>query len=787
MWRRTFVPRSGGGPGGSLKMGSRCESGAVPATVSGIPNGEVNEPLTHGRKRPEGWEGDFTGRESGDLPERFFWFGALPGRGASVSAALMRFVASGCLGALLMERVRRWRLLFGLNLLLAGTARPCAGQTAAPADTTRRTVQLPAAHVEGAWKPGSASLDQPAAGTHEQEFSAMTLHRLGAGASLATFLAQTTPLAIRQYGPGQLASLSVRGTSAQHVAVLWAGFNISFPALGQVDLSLLPAVALSGARLRPGPDATRAGSGAIGGVLELETAESNIPRSLAYWEKGAEATLSFGAFRQRALHAEISEGHRYRTSVQVAQATNDFPYHYRTFRGPQTARQTHAATESYSVTQSYTQWLKQNWQLTAAAWLTGADRHLPPAFNTPNTDARQRDHSQRVALTLLHRVPDGNGGGLVRTRLAVASLTDAILYRDRPNGPSDTRQQSWQAQAEHALPLSPRLDARLGGEAQHFRARADGYGPGLRTENRAAAFGEVRWQAPGLLGRAALRQAVVQNHRVPLMPTLSAEWWPLPRRPLRLTATAARAYRAATLNERYWRPGGNPDLLPETSDSYQVGATWETPSYEASRPISWLAEVVGFDQRVRNWVQWTPDATTGLWSPRNLRRVRSRGLEGRLRWQRTTGGTSRRGGEGRRGTTVQFAGQLLQTRDVSAAEATPLPFVPARTGSLTLTHRRSGPGSIVHRPLIDLVGELTATVTSQRTTLDSGTETLPAYGLLNAALGGEWTLLNGQRGPTTLLTLRLDGFNLLGTQYQSQPNRPMPGRSWQVTLAARRW
>ena len=47
-----------------LKMGSRCESGAVPATVSGIPNDEVNEPLIL-----RDWEGDSAGRESGDLPE----------------------------------------------------------------------------------------------------------------------------------------------------------------------------------------------------------------------------------------------------------------------------------------------------------------------------------------------------------------------------------------------------------------------------------------------------------------------------------------------------------------------------------------------------------------------------------------------------------------------------------------------------------------------------------------------------------------------------------------------
>ncbi|MBC7446996.1 MAG: TonB-dependent receptor, partial [Hymenobacteraceae bacterium] len=156
---------------------------------------------------------------------------------------------------------------------------------------------------------------------------------------------------------------------------------------------------------------------------------------------------------------------------------------------------------------------------------------------------------------------------------------------------------------------------------------------------------------------------------------------------------------------------------------------------------------------------------------RNLRQVRSRGVEGQV-------GLALRGagGASRPATTLHLAGQLLHTRKTAGAPADPdpvgiqLPYVPARTGSVTLAHEQP-----VRRATLGL--DLTGTATSLRTTNASGTETLPAYSLLNAGLWGEWPV--GQ----PRLRLRLDSFNLLGTEYQSLPNRPMPGRAWLLTLS----
>ena len=58
--------------------------------------------------------------------------------------------------------------------------------------------------------------------------------------SLSQLLIQQNAVLVKAYGPGNIASLSIRGSTAQQTAVIWNGMNINNPMLGQADISLLP-------------------------------------------------------------------------------------------------------------------------------------------------------------------------------------------------------------------------------------------------------------------------------------------------------------------------------------------------------------------------------------------------------------------------------------------------------------------------------------------------------------------------------------------------------------------
>ena len=58
--------------------------------------------------------------------------------------------------------------------------------------------------------------------------------------TLSELLIQHSPVFIKTYGPGGVSTASFRGTTASHTLVLWNGFQLNAPSLGQVDFSTIP-------------------------------------------------------------------------------------------------------------------------------------------------------------------------------------------------------------------------------------------------------------------------------------------------------------------------------------------------------------------------------------------------------------------------------------------------------------------------------------------------------------------------------------------------------------------
>jgi len=87
--------------------------------------------------------------------------------------------------------------------------------------------------------------------------------------SLADLLSAHTPVFVKDYGKGSLATASFRGTAASHTKVLWNDIEINSPMLGQVDLSLVPNNFYSHAILNYGGSSLENTSGALGGAINL--------------------------------------------------------------------------------------------------------------------------------------------------------------------------------------------------------------------------------------------------------------------------------------------------------------------------------------------------------------------------------------------------------------------------------------------------------------------------------------------------------------------------------------
>jgi vitamin B12 transporter len=596
------------------------------------------------------------------------------------------------------------------------------------------------------------------------------------GSSLAEVLQARTPLALKYYGPGQLATIALRGTSAQHTAVLWNGLNITLPTLGQTDFALLPVGASTRVSIQPGPAAALYGSGAVGGAILLDAAPD--------WRAGPRGSVqldagSFGWFGSNFEERAASAAVAVRVAASYREAQNNYSYVVPEARGPvRYTLQNAALRHQWSFSPDLAWCVGRAGELTAAAWLTDTDREIQAGTGITGGQARERDQSRRLTLGYRHTAARGQWSG------RVAWFDDVLNYRDG-GAASNSRVRTTQAQAEHTAALGTRGSLRLGAEAQHFVALVDGYGAVPIAENRAAAFALLRYDPrPAVRLSANLRQAALPAGLAPLTPTVGLEWDLLPgvataapadsavaseagnpaaghsrihalTHSLTVKASAARSYRAPTMNERYWRPGGNPDLRPESGFGYEAGLR-----HRLAGPGGATLEtgLTAFRQEVDDWVQWLPSARTGIWSPRNLRRVRSQGLEIstalRLRRGRYTG-------------SAQLAYHLTDTRKTQGAPDDPDPvgvqlaFVPRHQASFGTDHRWRG-----------WLASSTLVFSSFRYTNASGDTYLPGTVLLGATLG---RTLPGPAG--TRLLLLAQANNLLGQAYESYPGRPAPPRS----------
>jgi len=630
---------------------------------------------------------------------------------------------------------------------------PALGSPRPPADTlTTRVHRLAEARIS------TVRPTQFAVGSRQLVLDSTDL-ALGRGSSLAQVLQARTPLYFKDYGPGQLASISIRGTAARHTAVLWQGLNINIPSLGEADFAILPVGGPTSIAVQPGPAAALYGSGAIGGTVLLDNTLD--------WRPGVRGSVqadagSFGLLGGSGTVNVATDRVAARTAASYRTAQNDYPYTVREAAGPARYRLANAVLHhQWSLTQDLALRLGQAGELTATAWLTDTDRDIQPSIYAAPTQTREFDKSRRLLLAYRHLTS-------ARQQWAVraAWFEDVLDYQDG-GATSHSLMRTTQAQAEHTSALGQRGSLRLGAEAQHYAAQIDGYGPAPITENRAAAFALLRFDPhPGLRLSANLRQALLPGGAAPLTPTLGAEWDVARRRAaadsaggrFTLRGSASRSYRAPTLNERYWQPGGNPNLRPETGLGYEGGLRYTHPLGPGA---SLQAEATVFHQLVNDWVQWTPDVR-GIWSPLNLRQVRSQGLEATAAYRLRRGPYRLQ---------ARAAYSLTHTTKTQGAPGdydplgVQLMYVPLHQGSLVADQYWG-------RWLLSAQ----ATATGRRYTDASGVANLPAYAVASATLGYTWRLASYD------ITGLLRATNLLNQDYFGYPGRPAAPRAWQASL-----
>lgn len=426
------------------------------------------------------------------------------------------------------------------------------------------------------------------------------------GLGLSDFLQQRTALFFRQYGGGMLASMTMRGTSAGHNAVFWNGLPINSPSLGQTDFSILTIGSFDEISLHFGSGGALYGTDAIGGSVHLN---SKLRFGQGHHFQVGTLAGSFGRWNQQLEYGFSSDKISIRTRLYKNVAENDFPFINLSKPGTPLERQEHAATKQIGVSQDLAFQISSDQLLSSSLWYNETEREIQPVIGS-NTLDKQSDKNLRWVLDYFRFLKKKTWNfktGLVK---------DQLVF----NGSNNNTLQLFLV-GDLDWEFSPNLSSKSGIRYTHIRGNLSSY---AANEHRVELYQSTSLNInEDLHVSVNLRQLVYDGNFAPFTPSLGAEWVLFSGRlqELKLKTTTARSFKVPTLNDRFWQPGGNPDLRSESSWSGEFGfsSVWKKGKLGINQDLGY------YHMWVDNWIIWLPNGN--FWSPENIRKVNNYGIE----------------------------------------------------------------------------------------------------------------------------------------------------------------
>ncbi len=445
--------------------------------------------------------------------------------------------------------------------------------------------------------------------------------------TMADFLQFQAPVAFKSYGAGQVSTVSFRGTSSSHTAVLWNGFNINFPSLGLTDFSTIPVSGFDAMSVQYGSAASVVGSEAVGGSIQLRsTPDFNSSKLKGFIGVRAENSENYNFQSGLRYNLDLKKGCRFagkslfygnwnknNFGTEPIQSRNGNRYNVE----PQTQDQK-------GITQDlYLQKTNGNlWSLNL--WFTDNNLIIQP----------RRIELREITRTQAYRTQASYLWGKTMFRTGfIRDITD--FGRAENLKPAHTKIDRYIMRIEHDFSWiknsNKGSNLKVGGEMSRFMADVDGYGGFTKAETRTDLYALYRHQFnASLVTSLNLRQAFVTAFNPPFTPSFGLEYTGLNKLKNKIifSGSVARSYRVPTLNERYWLDLGDPDLKPESGLNKEVGVSWENNMNENS---GLNISLTVFHNLIDNWTYWNPEKNYRV---ENLQKVLSKGAEVEFKWRK---------------------------------------------------------------------------------------------------------------------------------------------------------
>jgi vitamin B12 transporter len=431
--------------------------------------------------------------------------------------------------------------------------------------------------------------------------------------TLADLLSLNTGIFIKNYGPGALATTSLRGGNASQTAVLWNGLNIQNPMLGQIDLGIIPTILFENVEVEYAGSASLWGSGAISGSILLNNVHS--------FNKGLSSKINVcaGSFGLLNSSTEVNySGKRFLTSTKIYlnSSENNFKYKDTSDKEQPLKQQQFAGYRLFGLMQELKFLINNRQTLSANVWLNSAERRLPKFNSNIDPKTYQFDQSIRSTINWNYHSNQLNSvirGGFFNDKIDYTDSVASIFSKSTVN--------TFIAENENFIKWKNENIFSFGGNYTGNSAITNNY-LGTKTLHRLALVVGNKFSLLNkkLLALISLRGEYYSTGATPVTGNIGLEYKLFKN--ILAKINVAKVYRHPTLNELFWQPGGNINLKPEE------GFTSEGELLCNKQVNNVLVEFSGaaYSRVINDWILWVPSGG-GRTSPMNIQKVWSRGTE----------------------------------------------------------------------------------------------------------------------------------------------------------------
>ncbi len=555
---------------------------------------------------------------------------------------------------------------------------------------------------------------------------------------------------VKSYGgPGALQTLSVGGGASAHTVVLMDGIPLNSPQSGGLDLATIPLGRIGQMEYLPHGGSSIYGSSALSGVVSLTP---KMPRT--------GALVSRGSYGLQRLEGSLGRPGK-SAGVTFGQQTYEgrFPY---VWRGESHVRENNHFQQQYLQARGV--WSRRSLRHTLSTWVTKNRRGVPGTADASNPAAAQDD------LWALASAATTWTGARSLHRWQAYLQQQQLDYQD-PRLFLDARHHVtvWGVIYEHSrIWRAGRTSlTRVEGRLERLRSTA----AGEHTRGQWSLVQQLHRQVtPWLVLLPIVRLTESPGHGIWVTGDVALQLQPRRQAALgQVTVVASRNLRPPGFNDRYWIPGGNPDLRPESSLLAGLKSRWRV-----GNELQLDGEV--YHTSYTDLIQWVPDAD-GVWHPGNIHSARATtwiiALQGNLL-------------DGRAAFRAGWDGVFSENLDDGFNRGKPLRYTSRHAGRVQVE------GRLAEGWTLAIMGSgRSCYVTTYNYPYD---DTLPGWwtwdGCVRWVLGDDdggkeqCAEASPSRGFSAALTFSI--INIVNVMYETIPGYPQPGRTVNLTLQIER-